>query len=773
MCISPQDIFSSPQPATSLPIQVIQPQISISDSPTIRHLLTASKVQDLKEGHRIILQPLQNSNQIVLQNSQPIILHPTPTTITTPTISTTPKTTIVYRNEMTNEIKPDEMSPTFCSKKPEKRSAHNVIEKRYRSSINDKIVELKNIVAGEEAKLNKSAVLRKAIDYIRFLQNQNVKLKKENMMLKGKTPPASQVIIETQVPSPANSADDLPDSPISMGSSEPSPPPPRAMMDKSRLMLCSVLFTVCILNPFGSMMNNSEDLGHTSLPGSRTILEDKSSFGFKAASTTIATLLIQALLFLLLFVKIFIYGEKVADEESTDKTMKKYWMYKKQAEVAMEEGTTKQVKENLLLALDVIGRPLPATRFEWMTSGIWQVMHQILHRLGIARWFVNRAGGFSASESTRKMIVNLRKEAALTYHQLASMALSEKDGNIFQSFVLSMTAVNLTEGSGRALAKNFRSLVYAGLALRLRCMPSTLFRPFSKFYMFKARQYSIKMEDIDPNLEWLLTPLGQDFMFKSQWKLGQETSVLVSKKTLRDPLGLLATYFRDEQLQKALSILLLPGQSTGTVQEALDKIASVDSVNKGVPKGKLMLCQDSISHWWTSVFSTAAQWMLNQTDSEFGLHSVPHFPLESQRSIANAIISSFEAAKIVNDNEGDYKRLFETASNDVDTAARCFKFSGEEDVQWSQDELVMKNCLLLACDIQLNARTKLWQSRLSGDPVSSNYLESFQHDLNSLKRVSEGLTVSLESLFEWTKNYLIFFYSGRDREFTYTKPLFA
>ncbi|XP_069338018.1 sterol regulatory element-binding protein 1 isoform X9 [Eulemur rufifrons] len=66
----------------------------------------------------------------------------------------------------------------------EKRTAHNAIEKRYRSSINDKIVELKDLVVGAEAKLNKSAVLRKAIDYIRFLQHSNQKLKQENLSLR-------------------------------------------------------------------------------------------------------------------------------------------------------------------------------------------------------------------------------------------------------------------------------------------------------------------------------------------------------------------------------------------------------------------------------------------------------------------------------------------------------------------------------------------------------------------------------------------------------------
>ncbi|XP_010137768.1 PREDICTED: sterol regulatory element-binding protein 1-like, partial [Buceros rhinoceros silvestris] len=66
----------------------------------------------------------------------------------------------------------------------EKRTAHNAIEKRYRSSINDKIVELKDLVMGTEAKLNKSAILRKAIEYIRFLQQSNQKLKQENLALK-------------------------------------------------------------------------------------------------------------------------------------------------------------------------------------------------------------------------------------------------------------------------------------------------------------------------------------------------------------------------------------------------------------------------------------------------------------------------------------------------------------------------------------------------------------------------------------------------------------
>ena len=44
----------------------------------------------------------------------------------------------------------EEMDSLYSKKQPERKSAHNIIEKRYRSSINDKIVELKEIVSGSK-----------------------------------------------------------------------------------------------------------------------------------------------------------------------------------------------------------------------------------------------------------------------------------------------------------------------------------------------------------------------------------------------------------------------------------------------------------------------------------------------------------------------------------------------------------------------------------------------------------------------------------------------
>ncbi|KHJ46793.1 apurinic endonuclease [Trichuris suis] len=61
-----------------------------------------------------------------------------------------------------------------------RRCAHSVIERRYRSSINERIAELKSLVAGTEAKLSKSAILRTAIEQLKRLRESNDSLRAEN-----------------------------------------------------------------------------------------------------------------------------------------------------------------------------------------------------------------------------------------------------------------------------------------------------------------------------------------------------------------------------------------------------------------------------------------------------------------------------------------------------------------------------------------------------------------------------------------------------------------
>lgn len=52
-----------------------------------------------------------------------------------------------------------------------KRSAHNAIERRYRTSINDRIIELKNMLVGEDAKVR--------LNYCKYLVNDIYKKKND------------------------------------------------------------------------------------------------------------------------------------------------------------------------------------------------------------------------------------------------------------------------------------------------------------------------------------------------------------------------------------------------------------------------------------------------------------------------------------------------------------------------------------------------------------------------------------------------------------------
>ncbi|CAF3892672.1 unnamed protein product [Rotaria magnacalcarata] len=67
---------------------------------------------------------------------------------------------------------------------PRRKLTSNAIEKRYRSSINEKIYELKEIVAASDGKIQKSGILRRTVEYIGQLQSTNRQLEEENSTLK-------------------------------------------------------------------------------------------------------------------------------------------------------------------------------------------------------------------------------------------------------------------------------------------------------------------------------------------------------------------------------------------------------------------------------------------------------------------------------------------------------------------------------------------------------------------------------------------------------------
>lgn len=283
------------------------------------------------------LQPQQQQQQqqqvLTLQSigDKQVIFQTTPTVMYTTTVSgsvapieqqnilvngtllTTTRIPVVLDTE--NKVPITRIVPKV---KEVKRSAHNAIERRYRTSINDKIIELKNMIVGETAKLNKSAILKKSVEKIKDLQKENHDLKSENKRLKKELislrgGPAPMVTLEQLLidgcgkkkttkeiyhshASPAMS-EDIPMTPPRSDESNPSSSPPysdcsmppspfsgrdesnssvRGMAPHSRLALCVFMFAVLAINPFShfATSSSSASFGNSfdASPSRRTIL---------------------------------------------------------------------------------------------------------------------------------------------------------------------------------------------------------------------------------------------------------------------------------------------------------------------------------------------------------------------------------------------------------------------------------------------------------------------------------------------------------------------
>ncbi|XP_027480421.2 sterol regulatory element-binding protein 1 isoform X1 [Zalophus californianus] len=361
-------------------------------------------------------------------------------------------------------------APGSAQSRGEKRTAHNAIEKRYRSSINDKIVELKDLVVGTEAKLNKSAVLRKAIDYIRFLQQSNQKLKQENLSLRTAAHKSKSLkdlvsacgsggntdvpmdgtkpeLVDTLSPPPSDAGSPFQSSPLSLGGrgsggsgsdSEPdSPvfedsqvkpeqllsPRSRGMLDRSRLALCTLVFLCLSCNPLAALLGgralpSPSDAGSTYHRPGRSVLgtEGRDGPGWAPWLLTPLVWLPNGLLALACLALLFVYGEPVTRPHSGPAVH--FWRHRKQADLDLARGDFAQAAQQLWLALRALGRPLPTSHLDLACSLLWNLIRHLLQRLWVGRWLAGRAGGLQRDCALQADARTSARDAAFVYHKL-------------------------------------------------------------------------------------------------------------------------------------------------------------------------------------------------------------------------------------------------------------------------------------------------------------------------------------------------------------------
>ncbi|KAM8798391.1 LOW QUALITY PROTEIN: sterol regulatory element-binding protein 1 [Eudromia elegans] len=501
----------------------------------------------------------------------------------------------------------------LAQSKGEKRTAHNAIEKRYRSSINDKIVELKDLVVGTEAKLNKSAILRKAIEYIRYLQQSNQKLKQENLALKvamqknkslkdlvascGTEVPMEVVkaeVPEMPTPPPSDAGSPSRGSPLSLGGtsasssssdSEPesplfedakvkperAPPSPgtQGMLDRSRMALCAFVFLCLSFNPLAALLRGAGTPAPAHSPSGtgpgRSIMAEpaprEEPWGWSQwLWPTLVFWLLNVAVVLGAVVRLFVYGEPVTRPHSEPSVL--FWRHRRQADLDLARGDFAQASQHLWTALRALGRPLPASHGDLACSLLWSLLRHLLQRLWVGRWLAARAGRLRRDPPSSAHVRQSARDAAMAYHRLHQLHLTGKQaGGHLLAINLALSAVNLAECAGDAVSVAALAEIYVAAALRVKASLHRCFHFLARPFLCSARRVALSHSGaVPPAMQWLCHPLGHRFFVDGDWvvKGPPKESIYSSASNPVDPLAQVTQLFREHLLEKALCCVAMP-----------------------------------------------------------------------------------------------------------------------------------------------------------------------------------------------------------------------
>ncbi|XP_064415000.1 sterol regulatory element-binding protein 1 isoform X2 [Latimeria chalumnae] len=594
---------ASPNQTVSQQLQqvpvLLQPQFIKADS----LLLTTLKT----DGTSVVTAVKTPCITSLATTSTPVHTTPIQALVSGGTILTTVPVVVDADKLPINRITANGKMACMTQNKGEKRTAHNAIEKRYRSSINDKIIELKDLVVGSEAKLNKSAVLRKAIDYIRFLQQTNQKLKQENVTLKMVTQKnkslkdlvASSGInmdvpmegvkpegMDELTPPPSDAGSPSHNSPFSLCSSDSEPDSPFCdntkvnvkqevpspttigMLDRSRMALCTFVFFCLSFNPLASLMGSiggGRALEHGGLHGTtRNMLGTEpiadSSGWFDWMLPTLFLWAINGAIILGVFVKLFIYGEPVTRLHSESSVL--FWRHRKQADLDLARGEFAQASQNLWTCLKALGRPLPTSNMDLACSLMWNLIRGVLQRLWVGRWLAGCAGGLRRDKELKEDVQKGSRDAALVYHKLHQLHMTGKCvGGHLSALNMALSAVNLAECAGDSISVATLAEIYVAAALRMKTSLHRCFHFLARFFLSSARQVCLSQSgSVPPAMQWLCHPLGHRFFVDGDWfvKSTPRESIYSVAGNSVDPLAQVTQAFREHLLEKALYCIAKP-----------------------------------------------------------------------------------------------------------------------------------------------------------------------------------------------------------------------
>ncbi|KAM4634881.1 sterol regulatory element-binding protein 2 isoform 3-T3 [Polymixia lowei] len=687
------------------------------------------------------------------------------------------------------------VGPGGVVKEGERRTTHNIIEKRYRSSINDKILELRDLVMGNDAKMHKSGVLRKAIDYIKYLQQVNHKLRQENLALKMANQKNKPVVLSEDVdlkqevvmmsPPASDSGsgsphqfspyciDSEPGSPLldhDQVKSEPGSPSSVGVMDRSRLLLCALTFLCLSLNPLPSLLD-SDDAGSPSLAAghrpSRTLV------WFPSQTQNFASWLRCLLPWVMVWVlsgvgavwgcvRVLYLWEPVTPLHSPKSVS--FWRHRKQADLHLHRGDYTAAMSSLETCLSVLTRALPSTNLDLVCSLSWNLIRYFLHRPTPLGWLVHQVAGKHEGEEARTSA----KDAALVYHRLSQLQLTGKlpQRSGLWALSLSLSAVNLSESAQGKMAAAQLAQIYVTAATALRTVLGHHLSCLPGYLLSCAESVASQSESrpIPDCLRWLFTPLGRQFFLSCDWSVKSESSdgVYTSQRDPADPVAQLHRCFCEKLLERAVHTLIQPQSDSeagkrkddsGEFSSALEFLQLLDSCTEdspspappfpAPPSHTITPVGDPVSRWWALVLKAAVHWLQGDdvavrsllAEAERmprALHTLDHPLPKAVLLLCKSVQMSLSPLK----GEGAVACL-----------SHCDRSSGylrsSISVPLSQSgNWLNKGVELLVCDLLLTLRTSLWQRGGGGSngepgPAPGSQLAGFQRDLSALRRLGQ------------------------------------
>ncbi|XP_069380961.1 sterol regulatory element-binding protein 2 isoform X2 [Paralichthys olivaceus] len=686
------------------------------------------------------------------------------------------------------------LGPGGVVKEGERRTTHNIIEKRYRSSINDKIIELRDLVMGNDAKMHKSGVLRKAIDYIKYLQQVNHKLRQENLALKmgnQKNKPVTlsedvelkqEIVMMSPPASDSGSSSPQQFSPYCVDSepgsplldhdpvkSEPDSPSTVGVMDRSRLLLCALTFFCLSLNPLPSLLGSEASGSHGPIAGhgpSRTLV------WFPTHTQDFASWLRCLLPWVMVWVlsgvgavwgcvRVLYLWEPVTLLHSPKSVS--FWRHRKQADLHLNRGDYKAALVSLETCLTVLTRALPSTNLDLVCSLSWNLIRYCLHRPTPLGWLVHQVRGKHEGEEARTSA----KDAALVYHRLSQLQLTGKlpQRSSLWALSLSLSAVNLSESAQGKMAPAQLTQIYVTAATALRTLLGHHLS-FLPGYLLSCAESVASQSDSKPIpdcLRWLFTPLGRQFFLSCDWSVKSECSdsVYTSQRDPADPIAQLHRCFCRKLLERAVHTLIQPQSDSeagkrkndsGEFSSAMEFLQLLNSCTEDSPSPPPPFSTppnhtttpvgDPVSRWWALVLKAAVHWLQGDdvavrsllAEAERmprALHTLDHSLPKAVLLLCKTVQMSLLPLK----GEGAVACL-----SHCDRASSYLRASISEPLTQSGNWL-NKGVELLVCDLLLTLRTSLWQrgggSNGEPGPAPGSQLAGFQRDLSALRKLTQ------------------------------------